>query len=684
MNPDSADSVHSREPRARRALLAWGATWAASLLLVPGASGEGAVVDVLLAAGWLLLLGAGAARSRRLRDLAATCSGLCLVALWALVPRAYPVPALVFVSLVAWGRLLGPAPRLGGRTVALALVPAALPALLAGSAWAAGDDTAHAMLRNDWRFPSASFAVVGTLARVEAVAVFAWLVLARAGGGTRRSRRAVVVAAGAVLVAACGARATTLASLATLPGDAQWSEAPLLLNLLKLRQGAPIYGPLEDCNSYSYGPALELVHHALLAPIGLDLSLVANRALALGWQVITAAILTAVVLPFTVPASLPRLPRVAGGVVVTTTMLLVATSSFLGSNLHPDHLLMPWFALALGLALHARRVSPALTLVGLLVLPPISTAIKLTGAGIGVGLALAFARPPRRRTALALAGAAALSVGTLLVLDRTFPGFWRYTFALQASHPVRWHAWTSVFSEAPGRLMIAALAALAAAFLLGPRAREARNDASRAMLVTLGFTLPSLVAYLKVGGRSNSLLPLAIGSAVVLFRLAGELGKSRPAGVAVGSAVAVWGALTLVPATEPVAGELRARLHERHATAVTLVRDEVSAGRRTLFYEGTSPWLDAGQRDVPRDRWQIVNELLIGHHPEVGAHFARLESGAYDSLIMSDAVFDPQTPAARRLASIVAAHYQLEPRPFAEPNGPAALPPLRLYRWVAR
>ena len=655
------------------------ATWLASLLLFPGTTGQGTVVDACLATAWLLLLVAGTVASRNARVLAALGSGLCLVALWAASPRSYPVPALLYLTVVAWGVSLGPTPRLDRRTVGLALGTAALPAALAALAWSVGDENAREMLRDDWRFPSASFVAVSTVARIQAIAALAWLSLSVARDEVSRAGRGVVLGAAAVLVMACCARAVTLASLVALPGDAQWSEPPLLLNLLKLQRGVPVYGPLEDCNSYSYGPALEVVHHALLSPFGLDLSLLANRVLVLGWQLVTAAVLTAIVMPLVAVPGSSKAQRAVRGLLVTAAMLLVAASSFLASNLHPDHLLMPWFALALGLALRARRLPSRVMVIGLLVLPALCTAVKLTGAGVGVGLALAFAWPLRRRTVLALAGSAALAVGTIVVLDRMFPNFWRYTFALQASHPVRWREWPSVFSEAPGRLLVVALVGIAVAFALGPRARTACGDATRMMAVTLGFAVPSLVAYLKVGGRVNSLLPLAIGSTVVLARLAAELASAYASGAPIGAALAVWAALTLSPATEPVTRDVRNAVRGRHERAVALIRAEVGEGRRTLFYDATAAWLDAGQRDVPRDRWQIVNELLIGHHAEVEAHFTRLENGTYDALVMSDAVFDTQTPAAPRLARIVAAHYRLE---GGEPPTSGALYTIRVYRRV--
>jgi hypothetical protein len=197
------------------------------------------------------------------------------------------------------------------------------------------------------------------------------------------------------------------------------------------------------------------------------------------------------------------------------------------------------------------------------------------------------------------------------------------------------------------------------------------------MLVTLGFMIPSAVAYLKVGGRVNSLLPLTLGSAVVLFRLLGALAQGRPGVAGLAAAIAVWGTLTVAPSTEAVPADLRASLESVHDRAVDFVRAETSAGRRTLLYGETAVWIDAGRRDVPLDRMQTVSELVLGGHPEAEAHFARLMSGAYDSILIRDNLVAPGSSSySARLRSILQQHYTESL--VAESPG---VPPLRVYRF---
>ena len=62
--------------------------------------------------------------------------------------------------------------------------------------------------------------------------------------------------------------------------------------------------------------------------------------------------------------------------------------------------------------------------------------------------------------------------------------------------------------------------------------RESAFRGGAALLVTAGFGLTSLLAYIKVGGRAHSLLPFAICASLVLARVARELMTLERTGVA--------------------------------------------------------------------------------------------------------------------------------------------------------
>jgi hypothetical protein len=288
----------------------------------------------------------------------------------------------------------------------------------------------------------------------------------------------------------------------------------------------------------------------------------------------------------------------------------------------------------------------------------------------------------RRSRWVALALGAALSLATIPLFDATMGLFSLYAIKLQSSHPILWSEWPRVFREPAGRIFVVALAALAVSFTSRARDAErarARDQAVRAMLVTIGVALPSVVAFLKLGGRSNSLLPMAIGGTVVLARLAAAVRRADGRHDALPLAVALASALALCPTHGAVTGAFRADVVARHARAVALIARETHAGRRTLFAEGTAAWIEAGRRDIPLDRWQTVSELVMGQHTAAEAFFARLEDGTYATVITSARALDPGASViGLRLSAILARAYRVEPAGAEE--GPDHY---RVYRRVA-
>ena len=432
-----------------------------------------------------------------------------------------------------------------------------------------------------------------------------------------------------------------------------------MLNLLKLKRGAALYGPLEDCNSYSYSPLLELIHHTLLAPLGASLSLPTNRSLSLLWQGVTVAVL-AWALCSGRDLGPKRWPL---GVGILAGLWLVVTSSFLTSTLHPDHLTMLAFSLAIALVVAERRMPPWLLRAGLLSVPVFATMTKLTGAGIGLGLVVAFLWPFRGGPLLWLAASAVLALGSIALYDTTLGPFSTYAIGLQASHPIRWGAWHTVWGTAPGRWFLVAIGAAAAA-RLATRGRASAEDAARVrdairlVGLTSAFMLPSLVAYLKVGGRTNSLLPMTIGAAAVLLQLAPLVPSAlRSLALAPCALCMLWG----VAPPSPVASLAdRRAVVARHRQTVSLVKQELDRGRRTLALGDVAAWIDAGGASVPLDSWQTVGELEVGKHEQAEAFFRRIRDGYYQSLVMSRHVLSAQySETAPRLRQLLKTHFVL-------------------------
>ncbi len=425
-----------------------------------------------------------------------------------------------------------------------------------------------------------------------------------------------------------------------------------------------LYGPLQQVNAYPYAPLLQLVHHALLAPLGLDLSLTANRVLALGWQLLAAG-----------AVAWALRPRIVQGGLLSWSVLVELSlaafgSSFIAPYVHPDHALMLCFALAMAALLGEERMSRALFVLLLVVTPALATGFKLTGAGIGLGLVLAMLVERRWRELAWLMLAALLALGLFPLFDHTLGGFSDYTLRLFASQPLRWRRLLVVPSTAAGRLAIAALVALGAArFRLG---RDAcLVAASRIAWLSAGFALVSLPAFLKVGGRENDLLPLAIGAGVVLLLTAAAVARRTPSR-ALTPAAALAVALVLVPPRRPCPASLRANVVHAEHSLEALVRSETRAGRRTLLYSSTLAWIRAGRRDVPRDRLQTALELFAAGRLDRSGYLAHLDRD-YDSVIAVGAAFQHGDRWDARFVANVTRHL-LSHYALVLPHGASALP----------
>ncbi len=449
------------------------------------------------------------------------------------------------------------------------------------------------------------------------------------------------------LLGACGLRLGWIASIASLKTDLGiWSEAPALVNLLKLSAGEIFYGPAAWVNSYSYSPGIELGQYALLRPFGLELSLRSHRLLGLGWQLATALLLHRGLLRALQGGLAPRLPLLAR-IALAAAIGCIAFSSLLSPHQHPDHALMLVLGVAVCLTLRAGAPSATDKLL-LLLLPALATSLKLTGAGLGLGLVLAYAWERDRQRLKCLAGAALLALGTIPLFDALLGDFSDYAIKLQASHPLDWPRALGVWRTPQGLLFLLASATTLATRLTGNPSPLSRA-AIRVWLLTCGIGLTSLAAYAKHGGRENSLLPLALGATICLLLQVLAERESVPTRhesglVVLAACLAVW----LTPHARPVVGEARRSLQAMHEDATAwLVR-----GRELglpLLSASISARIDAGDHAVPRDMLQAAAELALAHRPEADAFRTRLESGHYAGLLLTSSSLtqDPTLLAAR-------------------------------------
>jgi hypothetical protein len=617
--------------------------------------GVGRVVFVALLALPCAAVAASYWRQRLLESVGAIVSGgaLCVLALQR--PELWLQTSLA-AALVLGG---GAAQRwLGPRAVALALGLGVGAPLALGLVLAALSPSGKHILSGELGDWGIDFSSIGRFAR--------WLALSLAflrGSvplDSSRQTRWLSALPWVTLAMVLGPRLAWLVSTLTLRTDLLiWSEPPLLLNLWKLREGEPFYGPFSRFNSYSYSPALEHLQYGLLRPSGLELSLRAHRVLGVCWQLLAALCLTAVVSRFVGKGIRTRL-----GLAATCTGLLL--TSLLAPHLHPDHLLMLGLCAAFWLVSSTEPPRGARLLL-LLSLPALVTMVKLTGAGIGLGLGLIYLSERDWPRVAVVAAAGALALLTVPLFDSLLGNFSAYAIRLQASHPFDIERTKAVWQTPPLLCFLVALVLLAWRWRAARRA-PAAHAARRVVLLTMGTGLTSLLAYAKHGGRDNSLLPFALGGALALLLVvadgpevaAATNGSSEP------TFFPLLGALLalLTPLTPPVLGATRTELTRMHSTAVAWVADSARR-RQNILSASTAAYLDAGWPRVPDASPSTISELALAGRPEVSAFEARVRSGYYDALLLPASSLVVNPTFARLRPSLLESYVVVNPPELA-------------------
>ncbi len=522
-----------------------------------------------------------------------------------------------------------------------------LPILFACAAAAAGTlptlvrEIAIAMPRS----PALSFAQA-------AVAVSVIVLVADGARAKRRAPLLVAQVCSGAIAAAILLRLEWITSIATLPSEAFWPEAPLLVNALKLDAGETLYGPPEDLSSYTYSPLLDLFHRALLKPFHAELSIFAHRTVVLVEQLVATAILCV--------ALRPRL-RVEGLFAVA----FAALANLLAPAVHPDHALLVCFAIAVALLVAEARMPRRLWWTLLVLVTPIATAFKLSGAGIGLGLALAFALERRARPLAALAASAVLTFATVPLFDATLGRFRFYAIDVQASHPMVWSRIVELPTTPAGLIAIAAIA-LHVWLRFGPRA-PAGDDARRIAALTACVTLASLPGYVKYGGRDNNVSLLVLGAVITLLLRARDATDRAPHPT-LAPAIALFATLFFRPPSPPASVAERAAAFADFDRAVSAVSDADARGEHALVLVQTTPWIAAGHRDVPRDRFHSAVELFYGRRPEADLLFLHIADGRYATIVVGAQQLrggaDPLGEMSARLrASIEATYDRVHPAP---------------------
>jgi hypothetical protein len=464
-----------------------------------------------------------------------------------------------------------------------------------------------------------------------ALAILPVLTTVLALDGRRTERPSPVLVSRILLAGTAGVLVVRLAwilSVASNPLEAFWCDGPFLINALKLSAHVPLYGPREALDSYTYSPLTDLLHHALLQPFGLELSLRASRVLVLLDQLGAAAILAWALWPSADALGSRRFARA----MLVLILALVCFANLVAPAVHPDHPLLVCIAVAFALVIREEGWRRRAFWVALVFVTPLATSFKLSGIGIGVGLFAVFLFERRWRALVAVAASIVLAVGTVPLFG-ALGAYASYAIDVQSRGDFDLGKLSELLASPFG------LAAACAGILTV----LSRGTARRAGLLTGAIGVIALPAYLKVSGRDNNLTPVLVGAVVVALLAAAEDARSsgRRWNIALPWALAV----TLVVAARPPSGALigkprAAALADFDAMTET-IREDTRLGRRTMEVLHTTPWIAAGRRDVPGNRYASAAELFFAHLPEGGLLSNRIAEGKYDTIIAGGSQLAP-------------------------------------------
>lgn len=633
---------------------------------MPGAAMLGSAPGMIaFVAAASLAVGLGCAEGGLQVALAAVC-GLALAALGMLEPVWWAIGAALLLVTLALRRLAFPgldAIRARSRLILEMGLGVLFPGLVIGAiAVLGGQSSVRAIMGRTDSFNRDMPLLLATTPVVCALALGVIEIVRGRASDLRKNL--LVKTLGACLVGLFMVRLVRVISLASLPLDIiTWSESPFLVNVLKLRAGEKIYGPMELANSYSYSPGTELVHYALLRPFGLELSLLVNRALIFGWQALATALL---VWALWRPLRATLQPAFGRAAIVVLIAVVGSSvwSTIVAPNVHPDHLAKLCLAAALALMIALPRLPSRVVIAGIVLLPAAATAFKLTGAGLGIGLLFVMIWERRWNWFVPLAGAAVMAIGTIPLFDSMFGAYSLYAIRLQASHSMEWHRAATLLTQPEGRAFILAVVLT---LVLRRRGRTETTDAAtRVALVTVGAFAPAAIAFLKYGGLSNNLVALTVGAATMFLLLASEItdriGHPRVAAL-LACAISLWMTMRIAPPEGPIVGAQRARFLALYQRSVDWFRDETRIGHRPLLWFGVAPWIAAGRRDVPRDQLPSASELYLGHWPALDAHIHRLFDGTYDGILVTGSAV-LSNPMVDHLRPQLEANYDI-----VEPSG---------------
>ncbi len=418
-----------------------------------------------------------------------------------------------------------------------------------------------------------------------------------------------------------------------------WSDDYFMTSMLKLHAGEPLYSSIADANSTIYAPGGPYVHHALLGPLGLDGSLLANKILVQVWLFFAVFVGTAAVTELArsrgvYPEAGPRRLTFVG--LVFLTLALSAFTNPTADSLHPGTLEL----LVLGAAQLAfarwDRASIRYRYLALALLPPLGLLAKQT-CGVALLLACSWVAlrelrraPPVHRWPWLTLPAATFCAALAALTWWTDGMFKVWGFDILSKHHFDWWKVSDLY-EGYGLLFYPVVGVVlygaVAAFRGGT---DADRDWRRAASVAVFYAPFALTALFKAMGGPNNLA--VVGYAVTVLALPlllGEVFRKRSGllplvalGI-VATQIALWYPRRRVP------DDLDFR---NAATVCRYAASRMKCGEEVLVGRGAVCYARGGVA-IPRDRVMSIIEVSVAGYESELEFYDRVTRMEYDLMI---------------------------------------------------
>lgn len=418
-----------------------------------------------------------------------------------------------------------------------------------------------------------------------------------------------------------------------------WSEGMFMQDVLKLRLGAPLYGPAEDLSSFLYTPGAQLTTYAIAWTLGMADSVAALRLIQVAF-VALAAVLGARAVWRISSLMGTDLPAGRFTVLAFTTLLLFLAGTNPLTNpfthlLHNDSLSVLISVAALACLVEYAAAPSRWLLVTMMFLPALGFLVKQSLAAWLplLAVSVAFSHGPRSwlmAARFALGAAAILSavlLGCFALWGSSF-GFWVFGVSEREVSPLR------------GVLHAVQAAPYFAAAIGGALAVGAVRHRSPLLGPWLAsFLLLVVEAY--TSGIAWMLNHLGPGSMLASVWLAAGLLKLWPheksqsadrvvtAASAAGLALLTFATLRFVTPPTP---SLNAE-HEAYAAAIEREFQQLPADRVLL---DAGSWVYVGSRVVMRDRAAPVGDLGMAGVDAFSGILERIRGRFYQRIMVRD------------------------------------------------